>query len=196
MPASPRPKRYQLPLPFRLAAEATSSTLRARVGSSIHAPLCERQLVGALGLPLLAMTELLDDCPEAVYRLFTHQGKVPAFSATAICKGSTAIGIVYNDAHEPERQRADIAHEAAHILLGHEPSALLDADGRRSYPEREEAEAHWLGPALLVPRAGLLQYLGGNPTLQGAAGHFGVSLQLVRYRYNTTGCQKHVPLNA
>lgn len=196
MPASPRRKAYRLPIQFRLRAELISSTQRDRLGFTLTERLCEKRLVEDLGLPLASLTEFFAQEPHAVYHLYTWTGKRAAFSATAVCDGNGPIGLVYNDSHELVRRRADIAHEWAHLHLGHTPSSLHDETGRRIYPEREEAEAHWLGPALLVPRKGLLAILSRTPRLEAVAEHFDVSVELARYRYNMTGCKALVRLAA
>jgi hypothetical protein len=195
MPASrPRPK-HSLPIQFRIGVEGRSASLRRKLGLSPIDHLDTDDLAAHLEVPLCPLSSLAGDCPEAVFSLITHKGGRAAFSAAAVADGELRpLGIVYNDAHERVRQRADIAHECAHLLLGHEPSAKFDEEGMRVYPEKEEAEAHWFGPAILVPRAGLLEVLRDQPTLVAAADHFEVSIELVRYRYNTTGCKPLVAL--
>jgi Zn-dependent peptidase ImmA (M78 family) len=196
MPGSQRRKPSDLSLEFRLSAEKISLAHRRKLSYGATERLCEKRLVEDLGVPLASLTDFFEVEPHAVFELYTHQARRAAFSATAVCDGNRPIGVVFNDAHESVRQRADIAHEWAHIHLGHLPSSIRDADGRRIYPELEEAEAHWLGPALLVPRDGLLAVLRRNPRLIAVAEHFDVSLELVRFRYNTTGCKRHIRVAA
>jgi hypothetical protein len=192
MTASPH-RRDALPLSFRLHAERIAARHRAAVGVSVTSRLETKALTATLGVPLVPLTEFATELPRATYRLYSEDPS--AFSATAVCDETRPLAIVYNDGHEPERQRADIAHECAHLVLGHRPSAVFEA-GRRIYPERLEAEASWLGPTLLVPRAGLLTILAEEPRLDRAAKHFHVSVPLVRYVYNTRGCSRIVPLVA
>jgi Zn-dependent peptidase ImmA (M78 family) len=63
-------------------------------------------------------------------------------------------------------------------------------------PEALEAEASWLGPTLLVPRAGLITVLQREARLETAAKHFEVSVELARFVYNTRGCRQYVRLTA
>lgn len=192
--AGSRRRRDELPYKFRVGAESVSTGVRRNLGFTPHCKLDTDVLVEHLGLPLVALTEFATQAPRAVFHLYTEgQGK---FSAAAVCDGTEPLAIVFNDAHEPVRQRADIAHECAHLILKHEPSAVFDESGRRHYPERLEAEATWLGPTLLVPRQGLLDILKADPRLETAAAHFDVSVPLVRYVYNTRGCSKVVKLAA
>ena len=107
-------------------------------------------------------------------------------SALTVFREGLAL-IVVNDAHTPQRQVNSITHELSHVILGHETADRLDADGQRHYPQRLEDEANWLAGALLVPVGQLRQLLaelGGQPAV---ADHFGVSLELVRWRCNMHG---------
>jgi len=188
------PRRSDLPLAFRLNAERLSATWRRRLGATSTCRLDTDALVQEIGLPLLALTELAHEVPQAAYRLYTSDSN--KFSAAAVCDSTQALAVVYNDGHEAPRQRADIAHECAHLILGHQPTAVFDEAGLRVYPEALEAEASWLGPTLLVPRAGLITVLEREPRLEAAAKHFDVSIQLARFVYNTRGCKQHVRLAA
>lgn len=143
-------------------------------------------------MPLLPLSDLFDVAPNAVLRAAAPGKRTPTFSASVVCDEElNALGIVFNDLHEQVRQRADIAHECAHLHLRHRPSKP-NLGEPRGYPEKEEAEAHWLGPALLVPRDGLVERLRRDPSLSAAAAHFEVSRQLVQMRYNLTGCKRIV----
>jgi hypothetical protein len=189
-----RRRRDELPIQFRVGAESICATWRRKLGATPTCQLDTTALVGQLGLPLVPLTDLAREAPREAYRLYTSDSS--KFSAAAVCQGTQPLAIVYNDGHEPPRQRADIAHECAHLILGHQPTAVFDDFGRRQYPERLEAEASWLGPTLLVPRDGLICVLRQDPRLQAAAEHFDVSLPLVRYVYYTRGCKRFVALAA
>jgi hypothetical protein len=177
-----------------MGAEEISASWRRQLGFGVTVQLDTDALVDGLGLPLVPVSDLAREVPRAAYRL--HTTHTSEFSAAAVCQGSRPLAIVYNDGHEMPRQRADIAHECAHLILDHQPAAVFDGFGRRQYPELLEAEASWLGPTLLVPRDGLLQILAHDPRLEAAAEHFAVSIPLVRYVYNTRGCSRVVRLAA
>lgn len=109
-----------------------------------------------------------------------------AFSATAVLRGPNAI-IVVNDAHTSERQANSVAHELAHLLLDHPPGPMIDDYGARTLTKDHEDEANWLAGCLLVPGSGISQTMsecGG--TLEVAAAHYGVSVELMRWRQNMT----------
>jgi hypothetical protein len=56
----------------------------------------------------------------------------------------------------------------------------------------QEAEADWLGAAMLVPRESALEWMVQNGDLEGGARNFGVSVELLRWRVNHTGVVRQV----
>ncbi|MGP8248002.1 MAG: ImmA/IrrE family metallo-endopeptidase [Bryobacteraceae bacterium] len=143
---------------FKTWAERTSGSLRREMGVPGHAPLTPARLA-----------EFLD------VRLWTPRD-VPGLSQVApdqllVCDpwGWSAIScvingrdvVIYNPCHSRARQASDIAHELAHIFLSHEPGKMvLSQDGSmimRSYDQKQEEEANWLGWCLLLPREALVQ---------------------------------------
>ncbi|PJN92515.1 hypothetical protein CNY89_29025, partial [Amaricoccus sp. HAR-UPW-R2A-40] len=46
-----------------------------------------------------------------------------------VCYDGYAAFVIYNNTHAPVRQASNIAHELAHIVLGHPPLPLIKADG-------------------------------------------------------------------
>ncbi len=98
--------------------------------------------------------------------------------------------IIINSAHDATRQNNRLAHELSHLILKHEPAkAFVTSDGMmvmNYYNPMHEEEASCLSFTLLVPRDGFLRLVAlGNNDAQ-IAGHFGVSLDLLRMRKNTT----------
>ncbi|MFJ3014935.1 ImmA/IrrE family metallo-endopeptidase [Streptomyces collinus] len=96
---------------------------------------------------------------------------------------------VYNPCNEPARTKSDIAHELAHVLLGHEVRELQQIGGHAFFtcdPDQEE-EANWLAGCLLLPRQLLLRhaYAGADAATLAAAA--GVSVPMARFRLNTSG---------
>ena len=57
----------------------------------------------------------------------------------------------------------------------------------RSYDEKQEEEANWLGWCLLLPRESLVLARKTRLTTPQVAQHFGVNEQLVTYRTRITG---------
>ena len=56
----------------------------------------------------------------------------------------------------------------------------------------QEAEADWLGGAMLVPREGALEWMLESDDIEAGASNFGVTVMLFRWRVNHTGVLKQV----
>jgi Zn-dependent peptidase ImmA (M78 family) len=108
------------------------------------------------------------------------------FSATTIVVGPRRL-IVYNPRHEAGRKASSLAHELAHVILEHEPAPAIGVGGCRNWDGVQEAEADWLGSALLVPRSGALAWMLESDDVEAGASNFGVSIELFRWRINHTG---------
>ena len=99
--------------------------------------------------------------------------------------------IIVNSAHVPVRQNSDLMHEISHLVLEHEPARVdMTEQGLmilNNYDKKQEAEADWLGGALLVPRDPLLMVLSRNASTTQAAALFGVSGDMISWRRKMTG---------
>lgn len=99
--------------------------------------------------------------------------------------GDTALGewgepqdwrlVVHNDGHAPCRCNSDVAHQWAHGLLLHPPTAARDDRGRRLWNQDIEDEASWLAGVLLVPERAGLAVARSRLTLDDAAEVFGAA---------------------
>jgi Zn-dependent peptidase ImmA (M78 family) len=89
------------------------------------------------------------------------------------------------------RRSSDLAHELAHIILEHAPSKMvLSHDGTivmRSFDEKQEEEANWLGWCLLLPRVALVHAIKLRLTPVEIALRWGISERLVEFRIRMTG---------
>lgn len=103
------------------------------------------------------------------------------FSAATLTLG-TKKEIIHNDSHHPYRQNSNIAHELAHIILGHPPKPPMLTDGCRNFDKRMEREAHDLGFTLLVPKPAALFAVEEIRDTEQACEHFGVSKALLIFR--------------
>src|SRR5262245_65936107 len=108
------------------------------------------------------------------------------FSATTIVVGARRL-IVYNPRDGAGRKASSLAHELAHVILEHEAAPAIGVGGCRHWDGRQEAEADWLGAALLVPRAGALAWMLESDDVEAGAGNFGVSVELFRWPINHPG---------
>jgi Zn-dependent peptidase ImmA (M78 family) len=76
-----------------------------------------------------------------------------AFSACTFTIDDRHV-IVYSPLASPGRRQSDIAHEVAHLLLGHAVKIIQQVGGLSFFtcdPD-EEQEANWLAGCLLLPR--------------------------------------------
>jgi Zn-dependent peptidase ImmA (M78 family) len=117
------------------------------------------------------------------------------WSALTLDQGHSVL-VIYNPTHPPGRQASDIVHELAHIVLGHQPATMImSPDGTlvmRSYDQKQEEEANWLGWALLLPRDALLSLRRRKVAIPDIAASFGVTEILVQYRMRITGVESQV----
>ena len=97
--------------------------------------------------------------------------------------------ITYNDYHAHSRQTSSIAHEIAHGLLMHEPAPALDVRGLVVHRSEIEDQATFMGAALLVPEEAALSIVARAVAFTEAASYYGVSLELLRWRINSTGAE-------
>jgi Zn-dependent peptidase ImmA (M78 family) len=111
------------------------------------------------------------------------------FSAITLFDG-TKRSIVHNHGHAPNRQCSNLAHELAHALLMHPPHPPFGASGQRVYERKIEAEAGWLGPVLLIPNEAARWAVARGMSEEAAADHFGVSQDLVKFRYRMSGAHR------
>ena len=112
-----------------------------------------------------------------------------AFSACTFKPTPGRTVVVFNPLSRETRRKSDLAHELAHIVLGHELSRvekLGDVTFLSCDPVQEE-EAAWLGGCLLLPRALLLAEVSRGAMADDIAEKYGVSEDLSRYRVNVTG---------
>lgn len=178
---------------FKTAAERTSASLRAELGLVVTDRLEPAALARYLAVELRKPADIPDIPQEVLHQLLEIDPS--GWSAVTVLLPTKAT-IVYNPRHSPGRQASDIVHELAHLILGHEPARLIMSnDGAlvmRSYDQKQEDEASWLGWALLLPRDGLLSLRRQNLSAAQIAGQLGVSETLVRYRLGVTGVESYL----
>lgn len=184
-----------MPLPrgFKTRAEKTAAELRSAIGARDGKPLDLAALAAHLEARVVPADDLVPiDRLREIERLQAF-----AFSAcTFDIDGRTVV--VYNPLHRPERQASDIAHELAHVVLGHEVSEIQYLDGvpfRTCRPDQEE-EATALAGAILLPRPLLLAAARKGRTFEEVARRNRVSIEMARYRWNMTGVARQATTRA
>lgn len=114
-----------------------------------------------------------------------------ALSALTIRAGD-AVGILVHDGHSHERQRSSLAHELAHLVLGHEDTPPLSDFGCREIHADIEAEADYLASVLLVTDEAVMHYARQDIPLDVAASRLGVSVPMMRWRHNDSGATRRI----
>ncbi len=175
---------------FKAEAERQSQAIRTQLNLGPMGRLSCFVLADHLCVPVASLQDLLDDgaSPESVARLARSTSP---FSAVTICCGEKYL-VVYNHSHPPARQANSVVHELVHVLLKHPPLPALGAGGCRVWEQRYEEEADWLAGAILVPREGAVMWFRRGGQMEDGADHFGVSLELFRWRVNQTGVARQL----
>lgn len=174
-------------------AEAEKLALKFRVELNLHAcaPLCAFKLAEHLSIPIIPATKfvtlpseielLSNDCEWSALTMTNFQGKRI---------------IIHNPFNSDARQQSDLMHELAHVICKHESKAAnIDVTipgGLRCYDEVQEEEAKWLGATLLLATPCLLWATKENMSIDEIAFHYTASIDMVRYRINTTGVAKRI----
>ncbi|HET7059711.1 MAG TPA: ImmA/IrrE family metallo-endopeptidase [Candidatus Saccharimonadales bacterium] len=177
---------------FKSYANKIALEVRDELNLSALQPLNPEELAYSLGIPIWTLSDFAEGAPEVRYLLETE---TEVFSAVTVFAGSTRT-IVHNDGHALVRQRSNIAHELAHALLLHPPTAALDDRGCRHWDEDVEDEASWLAGTLLVTEDAALAVARGQISKREARETLGVSDAMLRYRINMTGAHLRVQREA
>lgn len=177
---------------FKAEAERIAKDVRSELGLTSACRLVPLTLAQHLEIPILTIA----DCIRAggasnVIRHLVSAGS-NEFSAVTVFFGRRRV-IVHNESHAPTRQANSLAHELSHCLLEHPSAPVSEGKGRRYWDATLEDEANWLAGALLVPRDGALNFLRRQHTIGAIAAHYGVSVQLCRWRIYQTGIHRQVP---
>jgi uncharacterized protein DUF955 len=175
---------------FKAEAEKIAQLVRAEIGLGPLDPLDCFALAEAWGIPVVSVGELRENGADerSVRRLLSEDA---GFSATTVVLGSKRL-IVYNPRQPPGRSASSLAHELSHLILEHEAAPAIGFGGCRHWDGVQEAEADWLGAAMLVPRDSALEWIRQNDSLEDGAQNFGVSVELFRWRVNHTGVVRQV----
>lgn len=173
---------------FAAEANRKAIALRGELGLSEDDALDPVLLAKHLDVLVIPLSDLggSEEISKAVNRLMVHD--TPAFSGCCI-EEDGRFAVVINDAHSLARQVATVAYELGHVILGHPAETHFDEFGMREYDPTKEAEADRLGDSLLVPDKPAKFAILNHGSLESAADHFGVSLQLMRKRFNMSGGQ-------
>lgn len=178
---------------FKTKAKKKSLELRKELNVKYNEPLDCFKLVDYLDIPTYPVDKMGEFglSTEHINTICYSKGK-QQFSATTI---SVPFGhlIFYNQSHTFKRTNSNLAHEASHIILGHEFSSITDIKFiAREFDKDKEDEANWMAGCLLLPEEGLIWALKKRMSLQSIADHFNISKQMTQWRYNSTGMRQRM----
>jgi len=171
---------------FKTSAERIATEIRGELDLSDDGRLDPLELAKHLAIPVFSMAEASRTVSRNSFSRYFSVTDPDSFSAVTIFDGHKRL-IVHNETHHPNRQASNLTHEVSHSLLEHEPTPVVASDGQRYWNPEVEAEANWLGAALLVPRAGALDMAKSDWTTEEIAAHYGVSEALCRWRISQSG---------
>ena len=126
---------------------------------------------------------------EELYRIQDN-----AFFACTFELPGDRYAIVFNPLMSDTRRNSDVAHEVAHIVLGHRLSRLerLDDVAFLSCDKQQEDEAAWLSGCLLLPRVALVHDLRRGRKPGDIARSRVLSTEMVDYRVRVTGVARQL----
>lgn len=178
-----------LPRGFKAMAEREAARLRGDLGLPARAGLDVRALADHLGVRVVDGDELVPR--ERLQELERLQAF--AFSAVTFEVSGRSF-VVTNPLHSARRVNSDVAHELSHVLLRHELSEVRELDGapfRTCRPDEEE-QATTFGGTLMLPRPLLLAAARRGLGLTEIADEYEVTLDMARFRYNSTGVARQL----
>lgn len=123
-----------------------------------------------------------------------YQIQDDAFFACTFALPNNRYAIVFNPLMSVRRRNSDVAHEVAHIVLGHRLSRLerLGNVAFLSGDKQQEDEAAWLSGCLLLPRFVLVHDLRKRRKADGIAKNRMLSMDMVNYRVRVTGVARQL----
>ncbi|SON54239.1 hypothetical protein HDIA_0698 [Hartmannibacter diazotrophicus] len=168
---------------FKSESEYYALTFRDEMSLAPYAPLDAKALAKNLEIPVIPLSTH-SGVPQEIKTFWRTNGK-DTFSGVTINDGAYKE-IIYNDFHHPRRQNSDIAHELAHIVLGHPLTAPIKANGERDYDPTIEEEAKWLGAAILLPKKALIYIILNALPIETVQTEYNVSESLFQFRVQVT----------
>ena len=138
----------------------------------------------ALGVDLIPADDLVER--ERLEELEEIQSG--AFSAGTFNVAGRRV-VVYNPLNSEGRQRSDLAHELAHIILGHKVRTIESVGELKllTCDAEQEEEADWLAGCLLLPRPLLLKCARDEWSAKKIARKHRTSEHMARFRLNASG---------
>jgi hypothetical protein len=175
---------------FKAEANRISLRLRRSLELLPHAPINLNRAARHFGIAIAKLTEFSAECPDAVRQLTMIDRS--AFSAVTLPLDGDRRVIIHNDSHNRVRQRSNIAHELAHIILRHPFKLLIGPTGCRELDQDTEEEAAWLGSVILITDEAALHIVREGMDARTACNRYRVSAALLRMRINASGARARI----
>jgi len=170
---------------FKTWAERTALRAREKLKLAPSSPLDPFKFADLLGVPVITSEELTELSADVKHRLAREHRD--SWSAITVTDGATHL-VVVNPALARTRLNSSLAHEIAHIILGHEPSMMFMSSNSgmalRTHNDEQEEEASWLAGCLLLPREALILIRRAGKADDEICSEFGVSPAMLRFRFN------------
>lgn len=181
---------------FATKAEQLSIDYRAKLSLQAWSRLDALELADFLHIKVYSACDFIQD-PEDLDKLAGINGfDNCGWSALTMPTEAGNRIIIHNPFHSEARQQSDIMHELSHIICEHkQPENSLGQQvpfWMRTYDATQEAEANFLGAALLLSKACLFWALKREMAIDDIARHFVASIEMVNYRLNISGVAKQV----
>jgi hypothetical protein len=132
--------------------------------------------------------KFFDQFPEDLRRQILSAGSAHWSAGTVVVPPHAAI--VLNPTHSLTRQRATLAEELAHLVMGHPPSRIDPVTGFRTFEASIESEAFGVGGAMILPYSRLFALVNRGATAGEIANQFSISEQFAEYRINRAGLRR------
>ena len=177
---------------FKAWCENVAIEVRRQLGLEAHESLDTYKLAEHLNAEVVH-PEAVDGVDSQTLRVLL-QIDPDSWSAITVTVRPKPV-IVLNSAHSPARRASSLAHELAHILIGHAASQTgISPQGMllTTYDRQQEDEANWLAGCLLLPRVACMHVRTKYSDLLTAARHYGVSRDMLQYRMNISGVQRQM----
>lgn len=178
---------------FKAWCERTAADYRRELGIPPEGRLEPERIAARLGVRVVTPQDIPRLSQRSREQLL--QEDPYGWSAVTVSRNGARI-VVVNPAHSDARQASNLAHELAHLILDHAPDQIsLSEEGvllRLAHDPEQEDEADWLAGCLLAPRDGLLRSYARNRSVESLARRFGVSIELVRWRLESTGVTRQI----
>jgi IrrE N-terminal-like domain len=175
---------------FKADANRLSLRLRRSLGLTPESPIDLNLIARRLDLVIAPLSSFADVHPDLCHHLMRIDPG--SFSAATLPCGQNRRVLVHNDHHSRERQRSDIAHEIAHLLLGHPFTLPIDTSGCRNIDRDIEDEATWLGATILISNEAAIYIVRAAMDTNAACQAYGVSAPMLKMRINGSGAHIRV----